>query len=102
MPWARRPVPPLYLLWETELLLVSCNLQKRSVRPHIPTTLGARMRKCSKIPNVFGEHGGLHRAIYVQILNSDCQRGVKEAFYHTREVKLSEVDVLSCLLWSCD
>lgn len=32
---------PLYLPWETELLLVSWNLQKRSARPHTPTEVDA-------------------------------------------------------------
>lgn len=31
---------PLYLPWETELLLVSWNLQKRRARPHTPTEVG--------------------------------------------------------------
>lgn len=44
---------------------------------------------------MFGEHGDLCRAIYVQILNSDCQHGLKEAFITRRKVKLSEVGVLS-------
>lgn len=46
---------------------------------------GCLMRKCSRIPNVFGEHGDLCRAIYVQILNSDCQHGLKEAFITRRK-----------------
>lgn len=55
----------------------------------------------SPIPNVCGEHGDPQR-VCVQILNSEMPVWSKGSLINVGEIKLSEVDVLSFLIWSCD